>query len=179
QGTDDEAFAVAIQTDGKILVAGYTITPGTNQKDFVVTRLLGNGFLDPTFASPQGFDGRSIINLADNDIAYALAVQTAGKIVVAGRAGMGGFSDFGMARLLSNGKPDLTFGGGNTGEVTTAPNGVTGVNEARAIAIAPDGKIVLSGYSNAQGNSTNKVAVARYFASGANPGFLDPTFNPN
>jgi uncharacterized delta-60 repeat protein len=179
QGKDDEAFAVALQADGKILVAGYATSPGTNQKDFVVARLLNDGFLDPGFANPQGFAGKSIINLADNDIAYALAVQADGKIVVAGRAGMGGFSDFGMARLLASGKLDLSFGGGNTGMVTTAPNGVSGVNEARSIALSPDGKIVLAGYSNNQGNSINKVAVARYFASGANAGLADPAFNPN
>jgi uncharacterized delta-60 repeat protein len=178
QGEDDEAFAVAVQDDGKILVAGYAVTPGTNQKDFVVARLLDNGFLDPTFASPQGFDGKSIINLADNDIAYALAVQTDGKIVVAGRAGMGGFSDFGMARLLPNGKPDLSFGGGNTGEVTVAPAGVSGVNEARAVAFSPDGKIVLAGYSDDQANGHPKFAVARFYATGPNAGQPDQTFNP-
>jgi uncharacterized delta-60 repeat protein len=179
QAEDDEAFAVALQDDGKVLVAGYAVTPGTNQKDFVVARLLDNGFLDPGFGNPQGFDGKSIINLADNDIAYALAVQTDGKIVVAGRAGMGGFSDFGMARLLPNGKPDLSFGGGNTGEMTVAPNGVTGVNEARAIAFSPDGKIVLAGFSDAQGNGNPKVAVGRFYGSGPNAGQPDQTFNPN
>src|SRR5262249_18884594 len=179
QGEDDEAFAVALQADGKILVAGYAVTPGTNQKDFVVARLLDNGFLDPSFASPQGFDGKSIINLADNDIAYALAVQTDGKIVVAGRAGMGGFSDFGLARLLPRGKPDLSFGGGHNGNVTNAPNGISGCNEARALAFSPDGKIGLAGYSDFQANGHPKFAVARFYAAGPNAGQPDQTFNPN
>ncbi len=84
---------VALQADGKILVAGYCVPSGSNE-DFCVVRYTTNGILDTTFNGTgivaTGFDGR-------NDRGKGLAVQTDGKIVVAG------YSSGGVWKLLRGG----------------------------------------------------------------------------
>jgi uncharacterized delta-60 repeat protein/RHS repeat-associated protein len=104
------ATAVALQTDGKILVAGYT-NNGTNNNDFCVIRYNADGSLDLSF----GVDGRVLTNFAtgSQDYAQSIVIQSDGRIVVAGSSN----SDFAVARYHANGNLDVTFG--TAGKVTT------------------------------------------------------------
>ena len=149
-GGDDSARAVAIQPDGRIVVAGTTtgIFPGSflfGGSDFALARYTSNGTLDPTFGS----GGRITTDFGGSDVAEALALQADGKIVAAG------FNDaaFALARYIANGSLDPTFGTG--GKVTTHFDRSF---FASAVAIQPDGKIVASG--------GRPFALARYEPTG-------------
>jgi uncharacterized delta-60 repeat protein len=89
-GSDsDIAFALALQPDGNIVVAGYCVNGSNN--DFCLARYLASGALDPSFNST----GKVITAIGSgNDNAYALALQPDGKIVVAGQCS----NDFCLAR---------------------------------------------------------------------------------
>jgi len=158
---DDAANAVAIQPDGKIVVAGYATSA---DKDIAVTRYLPTGVLDPSF------DGDGIVDTTlggGAEGANAVAIQPDGKIVVAGYGYNGTDEDFAVVRYLPNGSPDPSFSSDGV-----APLGIgAGIDIADAIAIQPDGKIVVAGYFN---NGVNDdMAVVRYMPSGA----LDPSFD--
>jgi len=161
---DDYAYAVAVDTSGRVLVAGRA---AEGLGDFALVRLDRDGTLDPTF----GTGGKVTTDFAGGaDTAYAVAVQADGKIVVAGAAAVTGTGqDFAVARYLDSGALDPTFGAAGKVTVAFGPDSDT----AYALLLQPDGKIVLGGDSN-QGSSTTGVdfALARFDATGA----LDPTF---
>ena len=84
-GTTDAGRAVAIQSDGKIVVAGFAQISGTYE--FAVVRYGTDGTLDSSFSS----DGIATIDVSSgNDLAYAIAIQSDGMIVVGGATGVGG-----------------------------------------------------------------------------------------
>jgi uncharacterized delta-60 repeat protein len=156
-GGDDLAFSLALQTDGKLVAAGVTGT------DFGLARYNPNGSLDATFDE----DGKVSTSINNFDAAYALAVQTDGKIVAAGETDAGTNSDFALVRYNADGSLDTGFDA--DGKVTTA---IGGGNEfAEALTIQTGGKIIAAGHSfNAAGNAD--FALVRYNADGA----LDSTF---
>src|SRR5262249_43071817 len=128
-------------------------------------RTTPSGGLDPTFSS----DGRQTLDSGADDRAAAVAVQADGKIVVAGSFD-GGASNFAVARYLTDGTLDTSFSGDGKAEVDFgAADFCTG------LAIQNDGKIVLVGYTSANGSglNPNDFAVARLNADGS----LDATFN--
>ena len=92
-GTNDSGSSVAIQADGKIVVAGYSDASGGY--DFALVRYNSNGSLDTTFDS----DGIAIANLGGTDSGSSVAIQTDGKIVVAGASYANGASDLALARF--------------------------------------------------------------------------------
>lgn len=142
--------AVALQSDGKILVAGYTETAND---DFVLMRYNANGTLDTTFDG----DGKVITQVGNaDDKAYGLAVQQNGKILVGGSGSNGSNNDFALLRYNSNGSLDSSFG--NAGKVTT-PFGI-GSDIAFDLVLQNDGKVVLAGYQ--QTFAFEEIAVARY-----------------
>ena len=105
-GGTDQAFAVALQTDGKIVVAGEAKT-GYSREDFALARYHPNGTLDTTF----GTGGKVTTDFAgDTDQVFAVALQPDGKIVVAGEA-KAGYSgeDFALARYNNNRFPVVTL----------------------------------------------------------------------
>jgi uncharacterized delta-60 repeat protein len=131
-------YAVALQPNRRIVVTGPTAV-----LDFALARYKPNGGLDARF----GFDGRVITDFEqDDDIPYAVAVQSNGRIVVAGLAasaqGDDAFDeDFALARYDRHGGLDPSFGG--DGRVTTDTGG--GNDSAQAVALQADGKIVAAG----------------------------------
>jgi uncharacterized delta-60 repeat protein len=147
----DLAQAVALQSDGKIIVVGYA------QSDFAIVRDLPNGTLDTSFGTSGTGKVLTPIGSATPDEAYAVAVQTDGKIVAAGFTTNAGNRDFAVVRYLSNGTLDPTFGTG--GKVIT-PVG-TGDDLAEAVVVQPDGKIIVAG------SSTFVFALVRYNADGS------------
>ena len=165
--SEDEAFAVAIQTDGKILLAGQTFN-GANT-DIAIVRYNPNGSLDSTF------DGDGIVTTvigAGSELARNIAVQTDGKIVVAGQTFNGINNDIAVVRYNANGSLDTTFDGNSgigNGIVTTAIG--SGNDFGYAVAIQTNNKIVVAGYFF---NGTNNDAVIlRYDANGV----LDTSFD--
>jgi uncharacterized delta-60 repeat protein len=161
-GSDEAAQAVLQQPDGKILEAGYTNSGGT--RDFVVVRLTSpQGVLDSTFGSGTG---KVLANFGGLDTASSMALQPDGKIVVAGYTNVGGTHDFAVARFLSNGTLDTSFGSGGKSIFSLG-----GQDDAYDVALQPDGKILLAGYTSA-GNG-NDFAVAR-FIGGEPTGYARP-----
>jgi uncharacterized delta-60 repeat protein len=155
------AAAVALQFDGKIVLAG-TVENGSTE-DFALVRYNTNGSLDTTFSG----DGKlaTAIGSGDDNIT-AVAMQRDGKIVVAGYAYVAPNNRFALARYNPNGSLDTTFSG--DGKLTTA---IGSSAEANALVIQSDGKVVAAGISN--NGSDYDFALARYNSNGA----LDPTFD--
>lgn len=154
-GDADGATAVTIQTDGKIVVAGRSKNGG-NPSDFALARL---NMLDGTPDGGFGAGGKVSIDFAGGaDRAEDVAIQTDGKIVVAGTASG---ADFGVVRRNGDGTPDAGFGAG--GKTTTDFNGTQ--DAAEAIAVQTDGKIVVGGRANSTG-VTADFGLVRYDSTG-------------
>src|SRR5439155_8000924 len=110
-GGSDQGYAMAVQNVGKVLMAGRAWH--VDQYDFGVVRFNTDGTLDTSF----GNGGMVTTDLGSMfDAAYAMAIQTNGKIVVVGQTEGNGY-DFGMVRYNSDGSLDSGFG--NAGIVTT------------------------------------------------------------
>jgi len=169
-GDSAQANAVALQADGKIVVAG------TSGNDFAVVRYNSDGSLDTSFDTDglvtTDFDGLS--GSYSSAIGNAVAIQTDGKIVVVGHVNNGGqFNDFAVVRYNSDGSLD-TSGFNSAGSL---PPGAAGIvttsilanqeDRAYAVAIQTDGKIVVVGESKSQ------FAMVRYNSDGT----LDTTFD--
>jgi uncharacterized delta-60 repeat protein len=159
-GGTNGASGVAVQGDGKLVAAGYAwvgSTPGN--QDFALVRYLPNGDLDTSFSG----DGKQTTDFSGNhDFGQALALEPDGKIVVAGDTHSSGPADFALVRYLPNGDLDTSFSG--DGRLTTD---FGGYDSGAAVALQPDGKIVVAG------GSDTSFAVARYDADGS----PDPSFS--
>jgi uncharacterized delta-60 repeat protein len=155
----DAAFSVAVQNDGKIVVAGTTSPTGTTL-DFALARYDRNGNLDPTFDG----DGRVVTDVGSSldDIAFGVAVQADGKIVAAGGADHEGTSDFALVRYTKQGALDTSFGMG--GIVTTDFGGTD--DGAFSVAVEGDGHIVAAGLTN-QPTTGGDFALAVYTSDGS------------
>ena len=171
-GNIDQANAVAIQTDGKIVAAGSSFSNGKTVEDFIVARYNANGTLDKRF----GNNGKITTDFFRNvDSISSVAIQPDGKIVVAGFAqlpGAGGTARvFALARYTGDGRLDTGFGSG--GFLTTNFGG--NFANATAIMLQPDGKIVVAGtadFNPRVPGSGLDFALARYHANGS----LDGSF---
>lgn len=159
---NDTGNAMALQSDGKIVVAGLSFTG--SYSDFAVVRYNSNGSLDTSFGT--GGKVTTAVSSTD-DSAFAVAIQSDGKIVVAGHAKVGSYMDFAVVRYNSNGSLDTTFN--TTGKVTTAIG--TLADSARGAVIQPDGKIVVVGMYTV-GTNNDDIALVRYNPNGS----LDTTF---
>ena len=169
---DDTATAIAIQPDGKIVVAGSTgentsLFGGSSNRDFALVRYNSDGSLDDTFGT--GGIVTTDVSRGGDDNATSVLIQPSGKIIVVGsstvcrlgpRGGLGGggscSTDFAMVRYTSNGAIDTNEGctencpvdgfGGLGGIVTTSVGGDGSDNIAYSAIIQPeDGKIVVVG----------------------------------
>jgi uncharacterized delta-60 repeat protein len=167
-GGNDLGRSVVIQQDGKLIVVGRMFNSTNSDTDFGVARYNTDGSLDMNF----GVGGKVSTDFAANDDeAFAVALQTDGKIVVAGSSfSNGGTYDFALVRYNFDGSLDQSFGTG--GKVATDFAGDS--DEARAVAIQSDGKIVAAG-SMFNTSSGSDFAVARYQPDGS----LDSSFGFN
>jgi uncharacterized delta-60 repeat protein len=162
---------IAIQPDGKIIFAGTDYIDGTPiDYDFALARLNTDGSLDASFGT-GGIITTSFTT--ERDYAYALGIQTDGKIVVAGSAGEGispatKASDFALARYNTNGTLDTTFGNG--GKVVTPFFSGNFSDAVQSLLIQPDNKIVAIG--RASDGTNSGFALLRYTANGS----IDPSF---
>src|SRR6185369_10556340 len=152
---DNAAFGIAIQTDGKIIAAGTT-ADATNAH-FALARYNINGFLDTSF----GTNGKIITSVATNDYVAAVALQSDGKIVVAGTAAAPSGQHFAVVRYHSNGSVDTSFG--TSGKVTTP---IGSFDSWTGMAFDSNGRIILAGQTNIN-TGTTSTAVVRYTANGS------------
>src|SRR5882724_10907363 len=166
-GTYDWGYAAAVQPDGRILAAGVTNSRGTY--DFVISRYLAGGALDPSF----GDNGVTVTDFGGSkDWAYALALQPDGHVVVAGVSDRSGSQDFALARYDARGKLDPSFGDG--GLVLTPVRPLT-ADIIHGLVVQPDGKIVAAGVTyddTVTLRPHGDFMVARYTPQGE----LDPSF---
>jgi uncharacterized delta-60 repeat protein len=132
-GGEEKAYGLALQPDGKIVVAGYSWTSYVRP---LVARFTSTGAPDASFG-PEGWR-----KLDNRGVLYGVAVQPDGKIVAAGEAGA--TDDAGVYRLGANGLPDNGFGGNGTVALDTGSS-----EYARTLALQPDGKIVVGGSTDA------------------------------
>jgi uncharacterized delta-60 repeat protein len=161
-GKTDEALNLAIQSDGKIIAAGYT-TNLSNDNDIAIIRLNTNGTLDNTF----GTGGKVITNISgtSNDRASKVVIQADGKIVMIGSGGADFFNANVIVRYNTDGSLDNTFDtDGKLIGVSFAP--VT-INTLSDIKILADGKFIISG------SSSNQPAIGKLNSDGS----FDLTFN--
>ena len=143
-GSFEEALGVALDSNGKIVAVGGT---NAGQSGFAVARYNSDGSLDASFDG----DGKVTTDFGANEGARAVALYPNGTIVAAGGKGVGGTSDFAIARYKSDGSLDLSFDA--DGRVVTD----FGVQEfAFGVAIQTDGRIVAAGLGSGD------FAVARY-----------------
>jgi len=166
-GKNDSGWAVASQSDGKIVVSGTTSNAATGSSDFAVARYNTNGSLDTSF----DLDGKATVDFfgtSGSDSGYGMALQADGKILVTGEVynPTTGNVDFGVARFNANGSLDTSFDG--DGKLTTRFAAV-GSETSYDVAIQPDGKFVVAG-SASDGRT---FALARY----NNNGSLDTSFS--
>ena len=146
--------SVAIQSDGKVLVAGQSGSSTYGYK-FALARFNSDGSLDTTFDG----DGRVLTSFSSSSYGRSVAVQADGKILVAGTT----VSQFALARYNSDGSLDTTFGA--SGKVLTTVG--TSFGGGECVTIQADGKILVSGDGDG-----SKFTLVRYNTNGS----LDVTF---
>ena len=153
-GAGEFSPSIALQPDGKILVAG-SVFDGS-QSDFAVARFSATGDRDMTF----GTGGFAMADVANNDYGYEIAVQPDGKFVIVGQTG-GADYDIAGARFKRNGDLDTDFGDGGT---FRARYGTGTTEHGMVVAIQGDGKIVVG--ANAGGATDQRFGILRYKANG-------------
>jgi uncharacterized delta-60 repeat protein len=153
-GGTDAARAVLVQPNERVVAAGG----GGPASSFCVVRLRSaNGTLDPTFGS----GGKRVIDFGtDDESVYGAALQPDGKIVLAGDSRL----QPAVVRLKANGALDTSFDGDGRKLFSWGA-----IGRVTAVVVAPNGKILLGGFSGPEGGN---IQVARLNANGA----LDPTF---
>ena len=152
-GGGDVATGVLVDASGRIVVSGFTEANGF--ADFVVARLLASGELDRSF----GEAGLVVIDVGGRDVATGVLVDASGRIVVSGFTEANGFADFVVARLLASGELDRSFG-----EAGLVVLDVGGGDVATGVVVDASGRIVVSGFTEANGFAD--FVVARLLASG-------------
>lgn len=164
---DDEARGVALQSDGKIVVAGFATM--ISERDFGLVRYNVDGSLDTGFGTSH--TGKQVTDFGGSwDTAEAVVIQDDGKIVAAGYSNAGTSFDFALARYNTDGSLDTSFGPAGTGMVRTD---ISGGNEyAMDVALQADGKIVVVGRAETSPGNLD-IALARYNDDGT----LDTFFN--
>lgn len=168
ESRSDSATAVALQPDGKIVVAGSS--QGTEFVDFAVARLNPDGNLDTAF----GNGGRvtTFFSHDNRDEAHDVVVQPDGKIILVGQTHLDHKGDvFALARYNMNGSLDASFGSG--GLVMTDFSGINGGcpvgsgdcdDRANGVALQPDGRIIAVGKTS---SDVDDFALARYNPNGS------------
>jgi uncharacterized delta-60 repeat protein len=159
----DWGYSITVQADGKYVVAGTSVVEGYT--DFTLLRFNPDGTLDTSF----GEDGKVITPVgAYVDDAYAVKVMADGRIVVGGFSNSG-LSSFAAARYLSDGSLDSSLSG--DGKVSVKIGSYW--DQAYAMDVQADGKIVLAGMVSGAPSSYSSFGLVRLNADGS----LDGSFS--
>ena len=159
---------IAIQSDGKIVVAGSAFT--ASGQVMALARYLPDGALDNTF----GVNGRLTVPVGATSAAKSITLQADGRILVAGYSGLSPNLDFALIRLSVDGALDPTFG--NTGIVISPMPGNLPSGEAVKVLVRPNGNLMLVGnYRSETIAVISRVFIAQYLSNGQ----FDPSFGNN
>lgn len=163
-GGSDDAAALSVLSDGRIVVGG-SAAPAGEERSLAVARLDADGLLDSTF----GVGGRATVSQAVGITGYRLVVQSDGKVALAGTSNADP-STFKFARFNANGTPDISFGGGGIATFTFASS----ASEVGAFLQQPDGALLAVGTVNIGDllERDDNIVVMRLAANGG----FDPTF---
>jgi uncharacterized delta-60 repeat protein len=134
-GAVNYANAVAVQSNGKIVVAGHAnLTDSTS--DISLVRYTVDGALDTSF-NASGVVTTDLKGRFDNALSIALQTQDPAEplIVLSGNAGFNGFSQIAVLRYDNDGSPDITFGPTGEGVVLVNPVGPSNVASGNAVAL--------------------------------------------
>jgi len=167
ENTLERAYAVAIQDDGNIVVAGHG-QGADGRYNISILRLTSNGVLDTSFSS----DGKLVTLAGHHSQGLDAVIDADGKILVSGwTSGMStspNDRNFLLVRYDGNGTPDATFG--SAGIVSTVFTGLT--SSIAGLALQTDGRIVAYG-SGRTSDYDYDLELARYNSDGS----LDTTFD--
>lgn len=172
KGNNSSALAksMAVQPDGKIVIAGYNIATGGFSEDMLAIRFLPNGTPDNTF----GTNGQVAISfLGGSEKANSVILQADGKIVLGGFASTPTFKNLALVRLNPNGTLDAGFGVG--GKKTYAPLNNNCDKEITQITLANDGKILAATTIRDSITQYDNMVALRFTTTGN----LDATFGIN
>jgi uncharacterized delta-60 repeat protein len=163
---DNYNESIALQPDGKIVLAGYCPNSTSSQYFFCIARLTASGALDSTFST----DGKlKFSSTTGEDLLRRIAIQPDGKIVAVGRCS----NIVCLARINSNGTLDTTFDGPeslNPGNGKFSLTLGAGFSEMPNVALQPDGKILVAAKCSGDGGA---VCVARLGPDGRRDGTFD------
>ncbi|MCU7859034.1 MAG: DUF4347 domain-containing protein, partial [Candidatus Thiodiazotropha sp. (ex Lucinoma kastoroae)] len=165
--SSDVGESVALQADGKILVAGYNVNSIHGDLEFALIRYNQDGSLDNSFDGDSGI-GNGIVTTrisADADLGSSVTVQADGNILVAGRSD----NRFALVRYDTDGRLDTTFD--TDGIVITDIS--ANYDVGRSVTVQADDKILVAGYSYSSTTSSAEFMLVRYDADGS----LDTTFD--
>jgi uncharacterized delta-60 repeat protein len=153
------ANVVEVDMEGRVVVLASSNA---------VARLDEHGTLDPTFSG----DGVAFVDPGSFGFASAMAVEPAGRIVLAGQIGLGDSADFIAARLRSDGAPDFTFSSDGVAQVHVTGN----EDGAHGVAVDSEGRVFLGGYADRDGTGSGY----QFAAAQLTPlGFPDVVFGSN
>jgi uncharacterized delta-60 repeat protein len=172
-GSGEVGGDVTILPDGDILVVGGASVEDNDPYRFAAARFNADGTPDRSFG---GGDGLAVANLADafGDIAHAVVALPDGDLLLAGVRGDPGSGDFLVVRMNRDGSLDRSFGGGDGAAVLD----FGGSELATAIAVVPDGDIVVSGSYLTEGEYDGDSGLTGY-EGGAAVARLKPTGAPD
>jgi len=174
-GLPGPATTLRLQPDGRLLVAGESLPDADRNTGFEVARFTTDGSPDPTFGGGDGTVTTYFNDFTPTEEASrpaSVLVQPDGRVLVAGSTyGDGDYRSWSMARYLSDGSPDPSFGRGD-GEVKQMFEPCC-YGEITAVARQGDGAIVAVGSTRISSSSARHLAVARYTVRGV----LDRSFS--
>lgn len=162
---NDYANQVLIQSDGKIVAAGYqTDNPTFGPQRIALARYLQTGYIDSTF----GVNGKSIISFSSQDWCNTALILPDDKIIIAGQNSSGMY----VARLNSNGTIDSTFGINGINTLSAGAGLGSGINH---ICLLPDGSLIAAGSSQLTGSNNFELKIVKYTSTGQ----IDNSFGTN
>ena len=162
--------SMEILPDGKVILAGYTSGPSTNEyPNFIIAKYNADGSLDTTFGNNgytvQNFGTVSNILANTEDSLSSIKIQPDGKILAAGfsyaETGNFGGLNFALLRLNADGSPDDGFG--TNGRVIADFGQGESISN---IQLLPDGKILAIGQSYSENDESIEIIVAKFNSNG-------------
>ena len=160
---NSKAYAVAMQADGKIVVAGYHDTPSPGDDDFLLVRYIENGYLDVSF----GTEGTGVVvtnassEIWFSDQIFSLLIQDDGKLLVSGYAHAESYNvDFAVARYYSGLNIGVETPEQDTRELTIFPNPIT--EETKLVFNLAEESIVKVEVFNAFGTKVTELTQHSY-----------------
>jgi len=154
-GSNDYPFKVLVLADGKIVVCGTSGAGGGSR--MALARYLPDGSLDASF----GIGGLAYPDLGLETQVFSMAIQSDGKFVLVGAAITSSQNNFALARYNANGTVDTGFGTNGLKVVVFG-----GQSSANAVAIQPDGKIIVVGQRSVNASANSNGIIMRFLPDG-------------